>query len=81
MTITTLHERELGSCVTGDSILFEGEGLIYTLLEELIKEPSHSTWNVMVTAHEDERMLGSQLWFCFSLTELTFSGGVIIRGS
>ncbi len=78
---STSPELDTRSCEPGDAILFEGHGIVYTLLEEMLRDKTHVTWRVLVTAHWDVSLLGTEDWVGLNLTKPLPDGAVIVRGS
>lgn len=82
ITITLMApEQDTRSCEPGDAILFEGMGIAYTLLEEMMRDDTHVTWRVFVTAHWDDDKVGAEEWVGLNLTKSLPDGGIIVRGS
>lgn len=73
-------ERDPRSCEPGDAILFESQGVAYTLLEELMRDSTHVTWRTLITAHWDEAKVGTEEWVGLNLAKPLLEGGVIVRG-
>jgi hypothetical protein len=73
-------ERDPRSCQPGDSILFEIDGVAFTLLEELLRDGTHVTWRTLITAHPDDERLGQEEWIAFNLTIALPDDRVIVRG-
>ena len=69
------------SCQPGDAILYEDKGIVYTLLEELMRDNTHVTWRALVVAHCDDEKLGTLEWVGLDLTRSLLDGGRIISGS
>jgi hypothetical protein len=74
-------ERDTRTCEAGDAILFEEKGIAYTLLEELMRDDTHVTWHVLITAHWDESKLGTEEWVGLDLTRPLLDGAILVRGS
>ena len=81
ISLTTAPERDTSSCQPGDAILFEEKGVVYTLLEELMRDKTHVTWRALITAHWDGDKLGKEEWIGFNLTKPLLDGAIIVRGS
>lgn len=73
-------DQDPRSCEPGDAILFESQGVAYTLLEELMRDSTHVTWRTLITAHWDEAKVGTEEWVGLNLTKPLLEGGVIVRG-
>lgn len=72
-------ERNPRTCEPGDTILFEQRGVAYTLLEEMMRDATHSTWRVLVVVHWDETKIGREEWVGFTPTK-PLHDGIIVRG-
>ena len=73
-------ELDTRHCEPGDAILFEETGVVYTLLEELMRDNTHVTWRVLITAHWDDSKLGTEEWVGLNLTKPLLDGVIIVRG-
>jgi len=80
ITLAMAPEQDTRTCEPGDAILFEGMGIAYTLLEELMRDHTHVTWRALVTAHWDDAKVGKEEWVGLNLTKLP-DGAIIVRGS
>lgn len=74
-------ENDPRACQPGDAIMYEEEGVVYTLLEELMRDDTYVTWRALITAHDDDDKLGAEEWVGIDLTRPLLDGGRIIRGS
>lgn len=74
-------ESDPRACQPGDVILYEKQGIVYTLLEELMRDNTHVTWRALITAHSDDEKLGTEEWVGLDLTRPLLDGGRIIPGS
>jgi hypothetical protein len=81
ISLTTPPERDTGSCQPGDAIIFEDTGVVYTLLEELMRDTTHVTWRALISAHWDESKLGTEEWVGLNLTKPLLDDAIIVRGS